>query len=96
MATMFHRICLEDYTITDEEGTSFTLKRGKEYTTTCQTHGTVLVCSRYWVRVPVSLFGGDRQFVGPKERDGLPEAVDAVGQRSESPICPGTTAGDPR
>lgn len=61
--TTFKRICLEDYTITDTEGTSFTLQRAKEYTTSLEREdGTVMLFSTYWVRVPVTLFAGERLF----------------------------------
>jgi hypothetical protein len=53
------RICIEDCTITDEEGTSFTLERGKEYDTSVDDDdGKCIVFSRYWVTVPVSIFAG--------------------------------------
>lgn len=53
------RICLHDHTITDQEGTSFTLKRGEEYITSPVRESEVVVYSTYWVRVPVSLFAGE-------------------------------------
>lgn len=57
---VYKRICLYDHTITDDEGTSFTLKRGTEYTTSGPLEdGTVMVFSQYWVRVPLALFGGE-------------------------------------
>lgn len=58
--TTFKRVCLKDHTITDQEGTTFTLQRAKEYTTSGErSDGTVMVFSRFWVRVPVSLFSGE-------------------------------------
>ncbi len=56
----FRRVCIEDYTITDQEGTSFTLKRAKEYTTGAEQDGKVRVFSRFWVVVPVAIFAGER------------------------------------
>lgn len=54
----FKRVCLEDYTIVDAEGTTFTVERAKEYTTSAEKDGTVVVFSRYWVTVPVRIFAG--------------------------------------
>lgn len=54
----FNRICIEDHTITDREGTSFTLRRAKEYTTSGERDGSVLVFSQYWVRAPIGIFAG--------------------------------------
>lgn len=51
-------ICLEEHTITDKEGTSFTLERGKEYDLGAEIEGQRMVFSRYWVTVPSELFGG--------------------------------------
>lgn len=54
------RICLEDWTITDQQGTSYTLKRGHEYTTSTNVKdGEVTVFTEYWFRAPVSIFGGE-------------------------------------
>jgi hypothetical protein len=52
------RLCLQDHTVTDREGTSFTIERGKEYTTSAaiDKYGDVMVFSRYWVRVPANIF----------------------------------------
>ncbi len=61
----FNRICLEDYKIVDEGGITFTLQRGKEYTTSREQHGTVMVFSQYWVRVPIAIFAGEREFTPP-------------------------------
>lgn len=54
----FRRVCIETYTVTDQEGTSFTLERAKEYLTSLEKDGNVVVFSRYWVTVPVSIFAG--------------------------------------
>ena len=58
MKTM-KRVCIKDHTVTDAEGTSFTIQRAKEYTTSVEKDGMVLVFSRYWVTVPVSIFAGE-------------------------------------
>lgn len=52
------RICIEDYTVTDSKGESFTVQRGQEYTTSTESEGTVVVFSRYWVKVPARIFAG--------------------------------------
>ena len=59
----FNRICLEDYEMEDGDR-QFTLKRGQEYTTspTREADETVMVFSRYWVRVPVRIFAGAKRF----------------------------------
>ena len=62
MATTFKRVCIEDYTVTDYEGTSFTVHRAREYTTGPEQNGEVIVFSTYWVRVPVRVFAGERKF----------------------------------
>jgi hypothetical protein len=58
----FKRVCVEDYTIVDDAGTSFTLKRAKEYLTSDEKDGKVTVFSTYWVRVPVRIFAGAESF----------------------------------
>jgi hypothetical protein len=60
--TVVKRICVEEHTITDTKGTSFTIEKGKEYTTSknVKDDGTVTVFSRYWVRVPISIFAGEK------------------------------------
>ena len=60
--TTFKRICLEDYTVIDAEGTAFTLHRAEEYTTSAERDGTVMVFSQYWVRVPLRIFAGEVKF----------------------------------
>ena len=61
--TTFQRICIQDHTIRDQEGTEFTLRRAKEYTTSAEREdGTVMVFSQYWVRVPIAFFAGALPF----------------------------------
>jgi hypothetical protein len=63
MAATFNRICIEEFTVRDQEGTTFTVERGKEYLTGEENeHGNVTVLSRYWVTVPVRIFAGEQQF----------------------------------
>lgn len=57
----FHRICTEDHTITDGEK-SVTLKRGKEYLTSDEKDGKVVVLTNYWFSAPVSLFVAPIEF----------------------------------
>lgn len=67
MATTFKRVCIEDYTIVADDGATFTLTRGTEYTTSPEhADGTVRVYSRYWVNVPARIFAGAVQFSGPR------------------------------
>jgi len=55
---VFERLCAEDYTVTDQEGTSFTVERGHVYTTSrVREDGLLTVFSRYWVEVPATVFG---------------------------------------
>ncbi len=58
MATVFHAICLEDFTPAPEEDPTFVLRRGREYTVSPERDGQVRVFSRYWVWVPATLFAG--------------------------------------
>ena len=67
MATTFKRVCIRDYTIRDDDGETFTIKRAKEYTTSPERpDGTVRVYSQYWVDVPADIFAGAVQFTGPE------------------------------
>ena len=58
----FNRICIKDYNIKDKRGNKFDLKRGKEYLTSRDEDGLVMVFSNYWVKVPVELFAGEIKF----------------------------------
>lgn len=58
----FHRVCIEDYMVVAKNGDRFELKRGKEYLTSEEENGLVVVFSAYWVRLPVTLFAGERIF----------------------------------
>ena len=68
----FKRICLKDFTVVDEMGTSFTIKRGKEYITSAVNEAPaigphprkdhVIVFSDYWVHIPIDIFGGEVEF----------------------------------
>jgi len=60
----FKRICVTDYVVFDDSGNKQPVERGKEYTTS-DVHledGTVTVFSMFWVRMPKSLFAGERRF----------------------------------
>lgn len=58
MAQTFKRVCIETYTISDAEGTTFTIHRGREYLTSPEVDGQIRVLSQYWVWVPASIFAG--------------------------------------
>ena len=58
----FKRVCIEDYTIIDQEGTSFTVKRAKEYITGPEKDSALVVFSQYWVMVPARIFAGEVSF----------------------------------
>jgi hypothetical protein len=58
MATVYHAICLEDFTPAPDEDATFKLERGREYTVGPERDGQVRVFSRYWVWVPATLFAG--------------------------------------
>jgi hypothetical protein len=60
---VFNRVCIKDYTVTDQEGTSFTVERARSYITSPEKDGTVMVFSRYWITVPVEIFAGEREGV---------------------------------
>jgi hypothetical protein len=52
----FNCICIQDHTVTDKSGNSFTVNRGKEYLTSEEYKGRVCVLSSYWVWLPSDLF----------------------------------------
>ena len=58
----FHRICIRDWNIVDKVGNSFELKRGKEYLTSEEEKGFVMVFSSFWVQVPAEFFDGPKGF----------------------------------
>jgi len=55
------RICIKDWEVTAKNGDHFEVNRGEEYTTSedCDDE-TCLVFGRYWVRVPLEHFAGER------------------------------------
>lgn len=74
MAQMYLGICLEDFCPAPDEDATFVLKRGQEYTIGPEKDGAVLVCSRYWTRVPARLFGGIIDLYTRKPLPAPPEA----------------------
>jgi hypothetical protein len=67
----YNRICIKDFTVTGEDGKTFTLKKGNEYLTSGVGRaptimqfeplaGHVVVFERYWVRAPVEIFEGGK------------------------------------
>ena len=57
----FYRICIKDFTLQGDNG-CLELKRGKEYLTSKEEKEEVVIFTKYWVKVPVSLFAGEEQF----------------------------------
>jgi hypothetical protein len=56
---VFTRICIQDWSITAENGDHFEVKRGNEYTTSAdRPDGTCKVFGGFWVNVPLECFGG--------------------------------------
>lgn len=58
----FNRICIKSHTISDKTGNSMTVERGKEYLTSEEMDGAVLVFGSYWVWFPSHLFSGELVF----------------------------------
>jgi hypothetical protein len=58
----YKRICIEDYSLSAQNGDSITLKRGAEYITSDVEDGLVTVFTNFWVPVPVSVFAGAKIF----------------------------------
>lgn len=58
----WNRICIREYTVADQDGNSWTAHRGQEYLTSAEHDGHVTVFANYWVKVPVSIFGGEEPF----------------------------------
>lgn len=58
----FHRICIQDYTVEAKNGDRLDVTRGKEYLTSAEKDGTVIVFSGFWVTVPISIFAGEQEF----------------------------------
>ncbi len=61
MAKTLQRICIKTETFFDKEN-EFTLERGKEYITSPESNGQVIVYSTFWFRAPISLFAGEVEF----------------------------------
>jgi hypothetical protein len=61
MVAIVERKAVCNWFIEDQEGNRQDVIAGKEYTTTRAVHddGTVTLFSSYWVRVPISVFGGN-------------------------------------
>jgi hypothetical protein len=65
MATVYHAVCIEDFTPAPDEDPTFVLQRGREYTISPEREdGQVRVFSRYWALVPARLFAGHRTLQG--------------------------------
>jgi len=60
MAETYKRICIKYYTLTAENGDTFTVKRGTEYLTSAERqNGDVTVFCSYWVSIPINVFAKD-------------------------------------
>jgi len=65
----YRRICLRDYSLTDDSGNTASVVRGEEYMTSevndapaigpDAVPGHVIVFTNYWFPVPVDIFGGE-------------------------------------
>ena len=63
---VYRRICIRDYSVSDEEGNTATVKKGKEYLTSevgdapcigpSPVKGHVIVFSDFWFPVPIHIF----------------------------------------
>lgn len=66
MAETYQRICIEDYAVEgigyDDKPDVAKVERGKEYITSPERDGKVTVYTRYWFKVPVTCFAGERRF----------------------------------
>lgn len=61
----WRRICIHTYTVTDQDGVSFTLEQGREYLTSgVLDDNRVMVFSSYWVSVPLWVFAGEEPAYG--------------------------------
>lgn len=60
----FKRICIEDYELSAKNGDRLTLARGHEYITspTREEDQTCVVFTNFWVRVPATLFAGEKLY----------------------------------
>jgi hypothetical protein len=58
----FNRICIKDFVLTAQNGDCLQLQRGREYLTSPEENGKVVVFTNFWVPVPVELFAGEKVF----------------------------------
>ena len=59
----YNRICIQDNTITAQDGNTHTINHGKEYLTShIDKDGDVVVFSNYWVSHPAINFAGEKIF----------------------------------
>ena len=58
----YKRICVKTWNIEAQNGDYFKVERGKEYTTSEEKDGHVVVFSNFWVPVPVECFAGEQVF----------------------------------
>lgn len=55
----YSRICIKDHDVHAQNGDHQPIRRGKEYTTSEETNGEVMVFSSFWVKVPAGIFAGE-------------------------------------
>ena len=58
----YHRICIKDHVIEALNGDRHEVKRGREYLTSEEKDGTVVVFGPFWTPFPVELFAGEVVF----------------------------------
>lgn len=58
----YKRVCVKTWNIEAQNGDYFEVERGKEYTTSEEKDGHVVVFSNFWVPVPVECFAGEQVF----------------------------------
>jgi hypothetical protein len=73
--TTYHRICIQDFELTAQNGDRLVLKRGQEYLTSevRKEDNTLVVITNYWVRVPANLFAGEILFTGENQCEHDPD-----------------------
>lgn len=64
MAKTFERVVVEDYSVTAENGDHFELKFGETVLTSepLEDNEVLVFGRKFWVRVPMSHFAGERQY----------------------------------
>jgi len=58
----FNRICLRDYFVDNGTAHSLNLKKGREYLTSSEENGKVMVFTTYWAWIPTEIFSEGIEF----------------------------------